>query len=117
MSHAQSQALDPEAPFIAQDGLEYEDLAAYILGKPATCWRNTAIQSFRANGRSEASIREWIKGFDGEDATPTVILNRVAGLADDSISAVAAHARINRRFNAACAAAYAAEPHDDFLPF
>lgn len=66
---------DPDAPFIAQDGLEYEDLAAYILGKPVDCWRNRTIRDFRQKGHSEAAIRQWIKGFDGEDRTPSYRLD------------------------------------------
>jgi hypothetical protein len=62
---------DPDAPFIAKDGLEYEDLAAYILGRPTDCWRNRRIQEYRQAGRSEEALRQWIKGYDGDDPRTT----------------------------------------------
>ena len=61
---------DPQAPFVAQDGLEYEDLAAKILGNPIDSWRNAEILTRRAQGHSEASIRRWIEAYDGDDYTP-----------------------------------------------
>ena len=76
MSHGnQTQSpIDPQAPFIASDGLEYEDLAACILGTPLGCPRNEHILAHRRAGRSEEAIRIWIKAYDGEDPTPSVIL-------------------------------------------
>ena len=62
--------IDPQAPFIAQDGLEYEDLAAKILDQPLDSWRNVEILTRRARGDSESSIRRWIKAYDGDDYTP-----------------------------------------------
>jgi hypothetical protein len=63
---------DPNAPFISpEDGLEYEDFAAKILGQPRDCWRNAEIIALRKNGQDEASIRRWIAFFDGPDPTPT----------------------------------------------
>lgn len=35
--------IDPNAPLIGQDGLEYEDLAAYLEGRPIDCLRNEEI--------------------------------------------------------------------------
>lgn len=35
--------IDPNAPLIGQDGLEYEDFAAYLEGRPINCWRNGEI--------------------------------------------------------------------------
>lgn len=69
-----AETFDPQAPFIAQDGLEYEDLAAYICGTPAHCARNNYIQAHRAAGRSEEAIRIWIAAYDGDDPTPSISL-------------------------------------------
>lgn len=73
MSHGnQTQSpIDPQAPFIASDGLEYEDLAACILGTPLGCPRNEHILAHRRAGRSEEAIRIWIKAYDGDDPTPS----------------------------------------------
>lgn len=38
-----TQDFDPNAPLIGQDGLEYEDLAAYLEGRPIECGRNEEI--------------------------------------------------------------------------
>ncbi len=65
---------DPQAPFIASDGLEYEDLAAFILGTPLGCNRNEYILAQRAAGRSEEAIRVWIKAYDGDDPTPSSVI-------------------------------------------
>lgn len=65
---------DPLKPFIAQDGLEYDDLAAYLLDQPQSTARNRYIQEARAIGRSEEIIREWIKSYDGEDPRTTAEL-------------------------------------------
>lgn len=98
--------LDPLKPFIAEDGLEYEDLAAYICGQPIDCWRNRTIQSFREGGRSEEAIREWIKGYDGDDPAPSAGWHLTIS-------------REDRLFRArrADALAFKVERHDDFAPF
>lgn len=70
-SPATASEFDPHAAFIAEDGLEYASLAEYICNRPVDCWRNRTIQTWRAGRRSEESIREWIKGYDGKDATPS----------------------------------------------
>lgn len=69
MSAHAPQTRDPFAPFIAEDGLEYEDFAAYILQTPLGCARNEHILAHRKAGRSEEAIRVWIKAYDGEDRT------------------------------------------------
>ncbi len=89
--HSQSQSLDPapssaspasefdpHAAFIAEDGLEYQNLADYICARPVDCFRNNHIQNARKAGRSEESIRRWIKGYDGEDPTPSCQLEAQA---------------------------------------
>ena len=35
----EGQAFDPQAPFIADDGYEYENFAAYLIREKADCWR------------------------------------------------------------------------------
>jgi hypothetical protein len=35
---------DPQAPFVAEDGLEYEDFAHWLKGVPVHCARNQAIR-------------------------------------------------------------------------
>lgn len=65
-----SHDFDPHAPFIAEDGLEYEDLAAKILDCPLDSWRNTEILTRRAQGQDESRIRRWIKAYDGDNYTP-----------------------------------------------
>lgn len=78
---------DPQAPFVAQDGLEYEDLAAKILGNPIDSWRNAEILTRRASGHDEASIRRWIKAYDGDDYIPgecSSLSRQVRGAAADS---------------------------------
>ncbi len=99
-----NEARDPDASFIAQDGLDYEDLAAYLLGQPFPCNRNTYIQALRAKGRSEEAIREWIKGYDGCDPTPSFVLERQAREAQTSTEAVDLSARVQRRHSRALAA-------------
>ena len=71
MSTHAPQTRDPFAPFIAEDGLEYEDFAAFILQPPLGCARNEHILAHRKAGRSEEAIRVWIKAYDGEDPTPS----------------------------------------------
>ena len=58
-------------PFIAEDGLEYEDFAAFLCGQPQDTWRNQRIQDHRKAGRSEAALQQWIKGYDGDDPRTT----------------------------------------------
>jgi hypothetical protein len=115
-THAQAQ-VDVEAPFIAQDGLEYDDLAAFILGQPHDNWRNRTIQDFRRCGRSEAAIREWIAGYDGDDPTPTITRERQAREAQTSEEGVRITAALSRRYTPAYSRAYKVERHDDFCPF
>lgn len=69
---------DIHAPFIAEDGLEYQDFGDFLLGKPVACFRNDHIQKARKAGRSEESIRLWIKGYDGNDPTPSCRLDQEA---------------------------------------
>lgn len=66
-----SAVFDPHAAFIAEDGLEYANLADYICARPVGCFRNDNIRAARARGLSEESIRQWIKGYDGDDPTPS----------------------------------------------
>lgn len=58
-------------PFIAEDGLEYEDFAAFLCGQPQDTWRNQRIQDHRRAGRCEAALQQWIKGYDGDDPRTT----------------------------------------------
>jgi hypothetical protein len=58
-------------PFIAEDGLEYDDFAAFLCGQPQDTWRNQRIQEHRKAGRSEQALRAWIKGYDGDDPRTT----------------------------------------------
>ena len=58
-------------PFIAEDGLEYDDFAAFLCGQPQDTWRNQRIQEHRRAGRSEQALRQWIKGYDGDDPRTT----------------------------------------------
>lgn len=69
---------DPYAAFIAEDGLEYANLAEYICARPVDCFRNNHIRKARSERRSEESIREWIKGYDGDDPTPSHQLDETA---------------------------------------
>jgi hypothetical protein len=78
LSASPASEFDPHASFIAEDGLEYENLAEYICGRPVDCWRNRTIQNWRQGGRSEAAVREWIKGYDGDDPTPSSKLDFAA---------------------------------------
>lgn len=41
------QAFDPSKPLVGDDGLEYEDLGDYVLGKPVACARNDVIASLK----------------------------------------------------------------------
>lgn len=70
-SEAQSRQIDPDAPFIAPDGLEYDDFADFICQKPIHCARNEHILAHRKAGRSEAALQVWIKAYDGDDPTPS----------------------------------------------
>jgi hypothetical protein len=40
---------DPHSALVGEDGLEYEDLAALIAGRPIPCARNEVIQTLRAH--------------------------------------------------------------------
>jgi hypothetical protein len=93
--------IDPQAPFIASDGLEYEDLAACILGTPLGCPRNEHILAHRRAGRSEEAIRIWIKAYDGEDTTPSVVLRQRANEAKSSLEALTFAAGLARRHSRA----------------
>lgn len=67
----ETRQIDPEAPFIASDGLEYGDFADFICQTPLACPRNEHILAHRKAGRSEEAIRLWIKAYDGEDPIPS----------------------------------------------
>jgi hypothetical protein len=106
-------------PFIAEDGLEYDDFAAFLCGQPQDTWRNRRIQEHRKNGRSESALRQWIKGYDGDDPRTTSELGELEVTHRSWSAAKAKDAfaeRMLRRCNAD-SAAYVVEPHDDFLPF
>jgi hypothetical protein len=96
-------------PFIAEDGLEYDDFAAFLCGQPQDTWRNRRIQEHRKNGRSESALRQWIKGYDGDDPRTTSELD---GLKSEERVGIKL-----TRHTRADSAAYVVEPHDDFLPF
>ena len=51
-------------PLIASDGLEYEDIAARLHGKPTENARNRAIRLYRSFGYCEAGIGAWWETFD-----------------------------------------------------
>lgn len=62
--------IDPHAPLVAEDGLEYDDLADKILGRPSVCERNGQINRFKIwwskatqEQRAEKSFAQWIWGF------------------------------------------------------
>lgn len=55
---------NPLMPCIGSDGLEYEDFAARIEGRPKDCWRNNHVQDSRARGVRESDIRTWCKAYD-----------------------------------------------------
>ena len=53
-SQGQDPAFDPFRPFVAEDGLEYEDLASYLCSKPVDCARNDVIEALQRHGRVKA---------------------------------------------------------------
>lgn len=56
---------DPQARFIARDGIAYKDFAAYLVGRPdAEDLGNGSIARYRKEGRSEAFCRVFRKGYD-----------------------------------------------------
>lgn len=71
-------SFDPKAPFIGSDGLEYEDFAARLVGKPADCWRNAHIEDLRSRGVAEEHVQAWIKAYDGDDPTPSITVDAEA---------------------------------------
>lgn len=63
---------DPHAAFIAEDKLEYLNLADYICSKPVDSWRNRRIQGIREECRGsttpeerERRVDEYIAFHDG----------------------------------------------------
>lgn len=46
------------------DGLDYENLTERLLGKPAKTVRNAHIARLRAQSRSKAYVRAWLKVWD-----------------------------------------------------
>lgn len=55
---------DPHAPFVAQDGLEYDSAFVYLVGNPRETYRNNSITFFRSQGHSEEAVKAWIEGYD-----------------------------------------------------
>ena len=55
---------DPNALFVAPDGLEYWGVGDYLLGKPVVSYRTTRIQEMRAEGKGEQVVRAWIAWHD-----------------------------------------------------
>lgn len=51
---SQEESFDPFRPFVAEDGLEYEDLASYLCSKPVDCARNDVIEALHRHGRVKA---------------------------------------------------------------
>lgn len=49
----------------AADGLDYEDLAQVLAGKPADTKRNVWIARLRKEGRSAQFIAAWLQAYDG----------------------------------------------------
>lgn len=70
------EAFDPQAPFIASDGLEYGCVADKILNHPLDTWRNREVQQRRVRHEPEARIRAWIKLYDGEAYNGPICLDR-----------------------------------------
>lgn len=61
--------IDPQAPFIAQDGYYYQDFAAYLLGEPAHCYRNSRIKGLRREWGEDVA-RAWREAYDSVDNDP-----------------------------------------------
>lgn len=57
--------VNPHEPFVAEDGLVYEDLAAFLTDQPDKSWRNEQVLKFRKAGTPEDHLRDWIKRYDG----------------------------------------------------
>lgn len=57
---------NPCEPFIAEDGFEYADIAAFILQEPTDCWRNTHLNRQKAQGCTAAEIKAWSKAYGGD---------------------------------------------------
>lgn len=57
---------DRSQPFIAKDGYEYADLAAYLLQEPTDCWRNNHLDRLRAQGCSPDRIKAWSTGYGSD---------------------------------------------------
>ena len=82
------------------DGLDYENLTERLLGKPAKTVRNARIATLRAQSRSKAYIRAWLKVWDEGQAAQEARVFRfddhiradahVAGLAADGFYDVGA---------------------------
>lgn len=51
----------------AADGLQYEDLAQVLAGKPADTPRNIWVQRLTKEGRSERFIRAWVEAYESFD--------------------------------------------------
>jgi hypothetical protein len=75
---AREEGFDPTEAFIAEDGYEYENFAAFLIRRKADCWRNHNVEASRASGVPEEKIRAWIEAFDGKDPTPSVKLDQEA---------------------------------------
>lgn len=56
--------LDPQAPFVAEDGYEYVDFAAFLLGEPAQTTRNSNVHAYREAGNHPIAIQAYIEAFD-----------------------------------------------------
>jgi hypothetical protein len=58
---------DPAARLVdPETGLEYEDLAAKLLGRPEDSLRNHFISWFKFNGCSRGAVEAYWRAFDGE---------------------------------------------------
>ena len=58
--------VNPNEPFIAEDGYEYEDLAAFLLQRPTDCWRNLYLKAQKLNGLTDAELKAWSKAYGDE---------------------------------------------------
>ena len=54
---------DPRKPFVAEDLYEYEDLAAYLQGKPKDSPRNRKVARLFEQGRSRAFTKTYVEAF------------------------------------------------------
>jgi hypothetical protein len=55
---------DPRKPFVAEDLYEYEDLAAYLQGKPKDSPRNTHVKRLSHTKRSRAFIQFFVFHYE-----------------------------------------------------